>query len=111
MHQTAIIPYQAKLRGVVMERGWTVEQDAVFQKHLWFLTIWTLRSVWAPAGLQLFLTFEWDDAFYSVGVSLEEPQDHHETHWHRRLYLKRGWEHDLPPFLDDLDTLRNTLAQ
>ncbi len=107
MTRTEIKPYQGKLRGLLLERGWSIEQEQVFQKHLWFLEMWTLLSVWAPAGLQIFLTFEFDDQFYSVATSVERPHDHHETAWQSRLYLKRGWEREL---LDDLDALRNTLV-
>jgi hypothetical protein len=69
--------------------GWSIEQAEVFHHHLWFLEQWTLRSTWPPAGLQFFLTFEFDDEFYSVAASLEQPHDHHAAHWHSRLYLKR----------------------
>ncbi len=110
MRQRAIDPYQVKLRDVLMEHGWTIEQAELFQNDLWFVDMWRLVSLWSPAGLPIFLTFEFDDHFYSVAASVEQPHDHRETDWKSRVYLKRGWERDLPVFLDDLDALRTTLA-
>lgn len=106
----AIRGYQPRLREELAERGWSVERTD--DEHIdppWYLEVWRLTSTWSPAGFRLYLVFEFDDLFYSVGASIELPVDHHSTDWRCRLYLGRHWENGIEDFLLQLDHLRNSI--
>ena len=104
---TKVRPFQPRLREELDRHGWTIHRAESFENDWWFLETWELRSVRSPTDFTLFLTFEFDDLFYTVAVSLEEPTNHQTTNWKARLYLRRGWEREISEFLAELDILRS----
>ncbi len=96
-----LIGYQNIIERKLESFGWSLINREVYKEDYWFLEMWTIQSF----GTKLFLMFEYDDIFYSVAVSKDEPQEHHKTKWESRLYLKRGFEKNLIEFLSNLNDL------
>jgi hypothetical protein len=110
MEKTGYKQFQSHLRSLLQERGWSIAKVEPSVDHPWFLETWTLHSIWSPTDTTLYLVFEHDDSFHWVALSQSEPLDHLSTPWEGRLYLKRGWERDIPDFLQTLDTIRTNSA-
>jgi hypothetical protein len=107
MPKYAAADFQPRLRALLADHGWVIEQEEPCRNDRWFLAIWTVRSRWLPVNVQFYLVFEYDDHFCWVAIAADEPRDHASTHWQgERLYLKRNWEGDLPAFFATLDELR-----
>lgn len=99
--------FQPVLQKLIEQNGWSITQRESCSNDLWFLEIWTITSQWSPQGLRCYIVYEYDEHFQWAALAEQRPIDHYTTHWETRLYLKRGWERDIPTFLSVLEHLRD----
>lgn len=100
----AIKPHLEK---ALSERGWKILIVDSTDDNLWWNETWTVESVWAPPGFQIYIAFEFDDVWESLGASTEKPVRHHDTEWFARLYLDKTWRAEFPGFLAEIDRIRD----
>lgn len=89
------------------ERGWKILVVEFTDGNLWWNELWTVESIWAPPGFRIYIAFEFDDVWESLGASTEKPVSHHDTEWQARLYLGKKWKAEFPDFLAELDRIRD----
>lgn len=96
-----------QLEKALAERGWRIQVVEKADDNLWWNELWTLASVWAPAGFRVYITFEFDDVWEWLGAATERPINHHDTTWFARLCLDKTWKAEFPRFIADLNRIRD----
>jgi hypothetical protein len=113
-----ISAYQFAIRAAIEENGWemapTDELDA-----WWCHEAWQLRSVWAPRGFQVYLTFLIDPQssavqlergeyrVWAVKASTESPMQWQDSDFDLTVAFSRKWQSRLPELISHIALLRD----
>jgi hypothetical protein len=95
-----------RLEKALAGRGWKIQAVETVDDNLWWNEVWSVESIWAPSGFRVFIAFEFDDVWESLGVATEPPVNHHDTVWRAGLDLDQTWKAEFLSFLADIDRIR-----
>ena len=97
--------------------GWRIVDRVQISSEWWADEIWTIDSVWHPAGFRLFLTFLVDlmqsgprrpgEDVSEVSCSSSYRGTREEATGGPTIYLRPSWEKNLPGFLCSLKEIRD----
>ena len=108
----------------LLKHGWNIAEVLNAESEWnnlewWEDEIWTLKSTWSAERSKIYLTFlvdpqapihgrRKDEGIWAVKASLERLEDWKAQEGVIFLGLGKGWESELPKFLQGIDELRNT---
>jgi hypothetical protein len=105
---------QPAVVAAALERaGWhVVEREQPFTDEWWADEIWTIESLWSPQGARAFLTFATIDLDHDLKylvATRERPNHQAISETRSQMYLGRGWQNELPGFVESLGEFRSQI--